>query len=97
MRVICSTTEYYIDENGNPSSHISVRKGSVYNVINVINVIDSNEFKNEFILKHKRPPAEGKWYKLLEVNGFHHESKFVELPDYLFEENVETKEKINTI
>jgi len=94
MKVICSTTEYYVDENGNPSSHISVRKGSVYNVINVI---DSNEFKNEFISKHKRPPAEGKWYELLEIVGLHHESKFVELPDYLFEDNVETKEKINTI
>lgn len=94
MKVICSTTEYYMDENGNISTHISVRKGSVYNVINVV---DSNELKNGFISRLKNPPAKGKWYELLEINGFHHESKFIELPDYLFEENVETKEKINTI
>lgn len=90
MRVICITTEFYVDENGNSSSHISVRKGSVYNVINVV---DSNEIKNEFIAKHKRPPAEGQWYELLEINGKHHESKFVKLPEYLFNENVEAKEK----
>lgn len=94
MRVICSVTEYYLDENGKVTSNVSVRKGSIYNVINVV---DMNQFKNEFIKKHKLIPAQGKWYELLEVVGLHHESKFVELPDYLFEENVETKEKTNSL
>lgn len=94
MRVIGITTEYYVDENGNPSSIVSIRKGSVYNVTDIIS---HEDILVSFIKKHKRPPAEGKWFQVLEVVGLHHESKFVELPDYLFEINTETKEKINTI
>jgi len=89
MKVICIETTYYVDENGNASSNVSVNKGSIYNVIKVFN---HDEIYKFFVIKHKLPPADGKWYELLEVDGTHHESKFLELPDDIFADEINKKE-----
>ena len=78
MRVICTTTETYV--TGDNYGGTSCRRGSIYNVVNITTA--------EVILeKHWRireaggVPARGNWYELLELSGYHHESKFLELPD----------------
>lgn len=83
MRVICIETTYYADNQGNDTNSVSLNKGAIYHVLDIIKV------------KNKLPFADGNWYTLLEAVGAHHESKFLELPDDLFEEQTENKKIYN--
>lgn len=82
MKLICIVTEKYFK-----SEEISVRKGSIYHVI--------NKYTQEEITQKRNLPSDflqkGTWYELLEIDGVHHESKFLELPEDLFNFSEETK------
>lgn len=79
MRVICTTTEIYIA--GKNVGKTSIIRGSIYHVVDIklaeqlIKILDWNGGR----------PAPGDWYELLELEGHHHCSNFLELPDDLFE------------
>ena len=77
MRVICTTTDYYV--SGESKGGISVRRGSVYHITDIKD--------HQWICEHAWSkgvlgvPARGDWYELLELDGYHHESKFLEIPE----------------
>ena len=77
MRVICTTTERYV--SGDPKGGISVRRGSIYNVVDVKDQDYIEKYAWDNGLQAR--PSRGKWYELLELEGFHHESKFLEIPE----------------
>ncbi len=82
MKVICINTEKFYNTDGT-----SVIKGSIYHVTNKFT-------QEEMTLKLNLPKdllALGTWYVLLEIEGYHHESNFLELPEDLFNFNEEVK------
>ena len=95
MRVICTTTEHYV--TGKNSGGISCRQGSIYNVVN-ITTAEIILQKHWHIKEAGGVPSAGDWYELLELPGYHHESKFMKLPeDDLVVEQVESIEELKSI
>ena len=90
MRVICTTTETYI--TGKNHGGISCRRGSIYHVVN-ITTADAILEKHWDIREAGGIPAKGNWYELLELTGYHHESKFLEIPDDTEDDVESTKEE----
>ena len=87
MRVICieSTTWAYSKKSENIGT-LSVQKGSIYHVTSSVDA--------EEIRKHEnfRGAADGTWYELLELTGWHHSMRFLEIPDDRVDESVEELE-----
>lgn len=90
MRVICIQTEHFIC--GNNAGGTSITKGSVYHVTAKKTREEAYELR-----KHRLPSwfssanlGLGMWYELLELEGFHHESKFLEIPEDNIEQEIET-------
>jgi hypothetical protein len=90
MKVICIKTEFYF--NGALKGKVSILYGTVYNVIDVLDA--------ESVTILNPPPPQyflcsGNWYKLDGLDGHHHESNFIELPEELFKTNeIEKNENV---
>lgn len=91
MRVICieSTTWAY---NKNPEliGRLSTQKGSIYHVTESI---EGPELRKDE--KFSRA-ADGIWYGLLELGGWHHSMRFLEIPDDKVEEEVDELELVKS-
>tara|TARA_R110000868_G_scaffold399370_1_gene673061 strand:- start:574 stop:846 length:273 start_codon:yes stop_codon:yes gene_type:complete len=74
MRVICIENSIMIDKNRPDFGSIVAHKGSVYNVIGYIS---HEELKEKKGLVY----APGPWYEFLELQGYHHHIRFIELPE----------------
>jgi hypothetical protein len=74
MRVICIENSIVVDINHPSLGSIAAHKGSVYNVIGSI----SGEVLRE---KTGHNYALGPWYEFLELKGFHHHVRFLEIPE----------------
>ena len=88
MRVICieSTTWAYSgkpEEIGTPS----IKKGSIYHITGSLTGEQVRALGGNF--KHA---AQGIWYEFLELNGIHHSSRFLEIPDDDFEEGIQEEQ-----
>jgi hypothetical protein len=89
-RVICIKTTFYVIDGD-----VSILYGTVYKVNNVI---DSKDVIN--LVEDAPPntvPADGDWYELDGLRGFHHESNFIELPEDLYEKKETKKEEYGTM
>jgi len=74
MRVICIENSIVVDINHPSLGSIAAHKGSVYNVIGSV----SGEVLRE---KTGHNYALGPWYEFLELKGFHHHVRFLEIPE----------------
>ena len=91
MRVICIENSIIVDRYRSDFGTISAHKGSIYNVIGSI---QGEELREKTGLGY----ALGPWYEFLELEGFHHHIRFLELPeDDLVEEQVESIEELKSI
>ena len=86
MRVICIENSIIIDKNRPDFGSICTHKGSIYNVVGFIK---GEELREKTGLNY----APGPWYEFLEVKGFHHHIRFLEIPEDDVE--VETSKKIS--
>ena len=82
MRVICIENSIIVDRYRSDFGTISAHKGSIYNVIGSI---QGEELREKTGLGY----ALGPWYEFLELEGFHHHIRFLELPEDDFEEKIE--------
>jgi hypothetical protein len=84
MRVICieSTTWAY---NKKPEliGKLSTQKGAIYHVTESI---EGHELRKD---ERFSGAADGIWYDLLELGGWHHSMRFLEIPDDEVEEAVD--------
>ena len=85
MRVICIENSIMIDRYKPDFGSIYAHKGCVYNVVRVI---QGETLKEVTGLNY----ALGPWYEFLEVQGFHHHIRFLEIPEDDIE--IETQKKI---
>ena len=92
MRVICieSTTWAYSEKRPEEVGTVSVRKGSIYHVTGSV---DAEQLRQHEIF---RGAGEGTWYQLLELDGWHHSMRFLEIPDDEVEEKVEELELVKS-
>jgi len=99
MRIICIEGSTFL--TGSNKDQAAIYKGSIYHVINVLQGGLGGEVHR---LIQDLPagtfPEWGAWYELLEVGGYHHSSRFLEVPsdleDYLdYTEQQEQSEKIS--
>lgn len=91
MRVICiESTTWAHNKNPELIGRLSTLKGSIYHVIESIEGCELR--KNE---KFSRC-ADGIWYDLLELGGWHHSMRFLEIPDDKVEEEVDELELVKS-
>ena len=87
MRVICIESTVWAN-NVKPEElgTLSVRKGSIYHVTGSVEgkvLRESEKFKSA---------ADGTWYELLELTGWHHSMRFLPIPDDDFEEGIQEEQ-----
>jgi hypothetical protein len=88
MRVICiESTTWAYSKNSKEIGTPSIKKGSIYHVINSFTGEQIRAMSENF--KHA---AQGIWYEFLELNGMHHSSRFLEIPDDDFEEGIQEEQ-----
>ena len=89
MRVICiESTTWAYSKRPEEIGTLSVQKGSIYHV--------TSSIEGHEIRKHEnlRGAADGTWYELLELTGWHHSMRFLEIPDNEVEEAVDELELV---
>lgn len=89
MRVICiESTTWSYSKRPEEIGTLSVQKGSIYHV--------TSSIEGHEIRKHEnlRGAADGTWYELLELTGWHHSMRFLEIPDNEVEEAVDELELV---
>ena len=89
MRVICiESTTWSYSKRPEEIGTLSVQKGSIYHV--------TSSIEGHEIRKHEnlRGAADGTWYELLELTGWHHSMRFLEIPDDEVEEAVDELELV---
>lgn len=87
MRVICiESATWAYSKNLEEIGTLSVQKGSIYHVTSSVDA--------EEIRKHERfrNAADGTWYELLELTGWHHSMRFLPIPDDDFEEGIQEEQ-----
>ena len=87
MRVICiESTTWAYSKRPEQIGTLSIQKGSIYHVTSSIDA--------EEIRKHEnfRGAANGTWYELLELTGWHHSMRFLEIPDDDFEKGIQEEQ-----
>ena len=84
MRIICIEGSTFL--TGSSKDQTAIHKGSIYHVTRVLEGGLGGEV-HELIqnMPASTFPAQGAWYELLEVRGYHHSSKFLEVPSDLEE------------
>lgn len=88
MRVICIESTVWV-ESKNPEDigKTSVQKGSIYHVTGSLTGEEVRALGGNFV-----HAAQGTWYEFLELNGMHHSSRFLEIPDDDFEEGIQEEQ-----
>lgn len=87
MRVICiESSTWAYSKKPEEIGTISVQKGSIYHVTSSV---DAEEIRKD---ERFRNAGDGIWYELLELTGWHHSMRFLEIPDDGVEEAVEELE-----
>lgn len=89
MRVICIESATWA--NGKDIGQQSIKKGSIYHVIEQKTGEEIREFYKDSMA------IDGIWYGLLEVNGHHYSERFLEIPDDNELINEHNKEKHDII
>lgn len=89
MRVICiESSTWAYSKNPEEIGTLSVQKGSIYHVTSSV---DAEEIRKD---ERFRNAGDGTWYELLELTGWHHSMRFLEIPDDKVEEVVEELELV---
>ena len=91
MRVICiASTTWAYSKRPEEIGTLSVQKGSIYHV--------TSSVEGHEIRKHENfcGAGDGTWYELLELKGYHHSMRFLEIPDDRVEEAVDELELIKS-
>jgi hypothetical protein len=91
MRVICIESTVWAN-NVKPEElgTLSVQKGSIYHV--------TGSVEGHVLREHGkfRDAGDGTWYELLELTGWHHSMRFLEIPDDRVEEAVDELELVKS-
>ena len=87
MRVICIESTVWAN-NVKPEElgTLSVQKGSIYHVTGSV---EGHELRKRGKFSNA---GDGTWYELLELTGWHHSMRFLELPDDDFEEGIQEEQ-----
>ena len=92
MRVICiESSTWAYSKRPEEIGTLSVQKGSIYHVTSSV---DAEEIRKD---ERFRNAGDGTWYELLELTGWHHSMRFLEIPDDKVEEAVDELELTNRI
>jgi len=84
MKVICiESTTWAYNKKTELIGTLSTQRGSIYHVTESI---EGSELRKDE--KFSRA-ADGTWYDLLELGGWHHSMRFLEIPDDEVEEAVD--------
>ena len=83
MRVICVQNSILIDKNNPNCGGVIAHKGSIYTVIGTIQGEKMKEMTGINF-------APGIWYEFLELPGFHHHIRFLEILEDDIEVEMET-------
>jgi hypothetical protein len=76
MRVICiESTTWAYSKKPEEIGTLSVQKGSIYHVTGSVQGYELR--KDEKFCS----AGDGTWYELLELKGWHHSTRFLEIPD----------------
>jgi len=86
MRVIAIRDSYFND--GNKLLDLAIHKGSIYHVSNIYHQPGKHIFQDT----GSYYPNGVNYYELVEQIGYHVEDMFLELPDDIFETEMETEE-----
>ena len=87
MRVICiESSTWAYSKRPEEIGTLSVQKGSIYHVTSSV---DAEEIRKD---ERFRNAGDGTWYELLELTGWHHSMRFLEIPDDRVEEAVDELE-----
>ena len=91
MRVICiESSTWAYSKRPEEIGTLSVQKGSIYHVTSSV---DAEEIRKD---ERFRNAGDGTWYELLELTGWHHSMRFLEIPDDRVEEAVEELELVKS-
>ena len=89
MRVICiESSTWAYSKRPEEIGTLSVQKGSIYHVTSSI---DAEEMRKD---ERFRNAGDGTWYELLELTGWHHSMRFLEIPDDEVEKAVDELELV---
>ena len=89
MRVICiESSTWAYSKRPEEIGTLSVQKGSIYHVTSSV---DAEEIRKD---ERFRNAGDGTWYELLELTGWHHSMRFLEIPDDRVEEAVDELELV---
>ena len=89
MRVICiESSTWAYSKRPEEIGTLSVQKGSIYHVTSSV---DAEEIRKD---ERFRNAGDGTWYELLELTGWHHSMRFLEIPDDKVEEAVDELELV---
>jgi hypothetical protein len=87
MRVICiESSTWAYSKRPEEVGTLSIQKGSIYHVTSSI---EGYEVRKD---ERFRGAADGTWYELLELTGYHHSMRFLEIPDDDFEEGIQEEQ-----
>ncbi len=87
MRVICiESSTWAYSKRPEEIGTLSVQKGSIYHV--------TSSLEGYELRKHEKfcNAGDGIWYELLELTGWHHSMRFLEIPDDNFEEGIQEEQ-----
>jgi len=91
MRVICiESSTWAYSKRPEEIGTLSVQKGSIYHVTGSV---DAEEVRKD---ERFRNAGDGTWYELLELTGWHHSMRFLEIPDDRVEEAVDELELVKS-
>ena len=89
MRVICiESSTWAYSKRPEEIGTLSVQKGSIYHVTSSV---DAEEIRKD---ERFCNAGDGTWYELLELTGWHHSMRFLEIPDDKVEEAVDELELV---
>ena len=91
MRIICIEGSTFL--TGSNQGTTAIHKGSIYHVTDVLQGGEGGEVHKLVNMPPGCHPELGDWYELLEVSGYHHSSKFLEIPSDLDEYLEYTKQQ----
>ena len=87
MRVICiESATWAYSKRPEEIGTLSIQKGSVYHVTGSV---EGYELRKE---ERFHDAGDGTWYELLELKGYHHSTRFLEVPDDDFEEGIQEEQ-----
>jgi hypothetical protein len=89
MRVICiKSSTWAYSKRPEEIGTLAIQKGSIYHVTGSV---EGYELRKD---EKFRDAGDGTWYELLELKGWHHWSRFLELSDDEVEEAVDELELV---